>query len=89
MPRVWLVGAETGVLEHAFEIKKPPSYLLPVGNDALVAVSFSKQPIAWRSLSTESERLLLVHARECADAVSPAPGVVITSDYNSLNYFDL
>lgn len=88
-PRVWIVDAETGALEHAFEIKKPPSYLLPVGDDALVAVAFSKQPIAWRNLSTEPERFLLVHPRECFDAVSPAPGVVITTDGRGLNYFDL
>jgi hypothetical protein len=88
-PRVWLVDAETGTLEHAFEIKKPPSYLLPVGDDALVAVAFSKQPIAWRNLSSEPERLLLVHPDECFDAVAPVPGVVITSDSKGVNYFDL
>jgi hypothetical protein len=88
-PRVWLVDAETGALEHAFEIKKPPSYLLPVGDDALVAVAFSKQPIAWRNLASEPERLLLVHPDECFDAVAPVPGVVITSDSQGINYFDL
>jgi hypothetical protein len=88
-PRVWLVDAETGALEHAFEIKKPPNRLLPVGDDALVAVAFSKQPIAWRNLSSEPERLLLVHPGECFDAVAPVPGVVITRDSQGINYFDL
>ncbi|HEU0036249.1 MAG TPA: hypothetical protein VFQ53_36800 [Kofleriaceae bacterium] len=89
-PKVWIVDAETGAVVHVLDLKKPPTALVPVGDDALVAVSYSKQPVAFRRLSSaKPERLLLTHATECFSAASPAPGVVITTDHDSISFFEL
>jgi hypothetical protein len=89
-PKVWIVDAETGALVHSFELKKPVSKLVAVGDDAIVASSFSKQPIAWRGLATaKPERLLLTLPSNCSDVISPAPGVVVTVDSEGVSFFEL
>lgn len=89
-PKIYVVDAETGTLVHALDLKKPISHLVPIGDDALFASVFSKQPIAWRGLSRKQpERLMLVHPHECRHAVSPAPGSLVTIDHKGINFFTL
>lgn len=79
-PRVWVLDAETGAIAHVLELKKVAIALIAVGEDTLVAHAYAKQNSAWRGLSRAApERLSLVHAEAPLEAVSPAPGSLVTS----------
>jgi hypothetical protein len=89
-PKVWLVEAETGALVHTFEIKAPVRRLIAAGDDALVAISETKQVVAWRNLSTVPERVALSLAGKCIDAVSPAAGAVVLNEgEKGVSFFEL
>jgi hypothetical protein len=89
-PSVWVLDAETGAVVHTLSLPKAASRLVAVGDDALVAVTYSKKTIGWRGLGGKKpERVTLEHEEWCCDAVSPAPGVVVTRDRAKVHFFEL
>jgi hypothetical protein len=88
-PRVWVLDAETGALVHVLELKKVAIALVAVGDDTLVAHSYAKQITAWRGLSQATpERLSLVHVEAPLEAISPAPGSLVTTG-GGVSFFQL
>ncbi len=86
---VWLLDAQSGRLRGSGAAAARVKYLCPVGDNAVVACSYSQKLVGWRHLATSPERFVLDHPEKVFDALSPQPASIVTRTASKLTFWQL